>query len=146
MFPLKQNRKALFWLSHSLPGRSIPQHLRNPSPCMPGPLFWRPVPSPCRTRWCWCRGPRVRGHAVAQQHALPHVLQSWQCRARCRTCRSFQSHVQPPKRAACGRFYSCIQPRGERNLTAPQQNEHMRPPPAVQTRNASPQTIHPCGM
>lgn len=35
---------------------------------------------------------------------------------------------------------------GERNLTAPQQEEHMHPPTPIQTRNASSIIIHPCSM
>lgn len=35
---------------------------------------------------------------------------------------------------------------GERNPTAPQQDEHMHPPTPIQTRNASSIIIHPCSM
>lgn len=139
MFPLKQNRKALFWLSHLLTGCSIPQHLRKPSPCVPGPLCWRPVPSPCRTRWCSCTGPRVRGHAAAQKHVLPHVLQSWQCSAWCHMSASFRSHLQPPKRAASVRFYSCIQPQwGKKPDSSAARRTHAATPSNTNQNRLSP--------
>ena len=82
----------------------------------------------------------------AAARVVPHVLPFWQCNAWCCTSGWRRSHVQTQTRGMQQGFILHAGQDGERNPTAPQQDEHVRPPTPIQTSNASSIIIHPCSM